>query len=34
MSRIKKVVLDDKNVKKLSKEERYKITKQNAKEKY
>ena len=30
---LKKVELDDKNVKKLSKEERYKITKQNAKEK-
>ena len=34
MSRNKKIVLDDTNVKKLSKEERYIIQKQNAKEKY
>jgi len=32
--KLKKVVLDDTNVKKLTKEERYIITKQNAKEKY
>ena len=32
--KLKKVVLDDTNVKKLSKEERYIIQKQNAKEKY
>ena len=32
--KLKKVVLDDTNIKKLSKEERYIIQKQNAKEKY